>query len=199
MVQVQTEIEPANIVTAIASIFDRDPDHSAKVTALSLAIFEDLYPLHSYGPKERRLLEMASLMHDIGYSKPEQKPHNKISRDLFLKMNIPGMSDLDKLTFALVTQYHTGELPDAHDHPHFSDLPEDRKEVVEWLAGILRVADALDCKHLNVVKKVEAEIGKQNIVFSLDVNGDCQKQIKRAHEKEELLVKKSRKAIKYRC
>jgi exopolyphosphatase/guanosine-5'-triphosphate,3'-diphosphate pyrophosphatase len=199
MVQVQTEIEPASLVTAIASIFDRDPDHSARVTEFSLAIFEDLYPLHSYSPAERRLLEMASLMHDIGYSKPEQKPHNKISRDLILKMNIPGMSDLDKLTFALVTQFHTGELPDANEHRHFSELPEERKEVVEWLAGILRVADALDHQHLNVVNRVNAEIGKQHIVFSLDANANCQKQIKRAHEKEELLVKKSRKAIKYRC
>ena len=122
-----------------------------------------------------------------------------MSRDLILKMSIQGISDLDKLTFALVTQYHTGELPDAHEHRHFSELPEDRKEVVEWLAGILRVADALDHQHLNVVKKVNVEIGKQHIVFSLDVNGNCQKQIKRAHEKEDLLVKKSRKAIKYRC
>ena len=199
MVQVQSAVDTMEIINAIAVIYDRDPDHSAKVTDFALAIFDKLGPLHHYGPEERQLLEMAGRLHDIGYSQAEQKPHNKTSRDLILNMVIPGISDSDKLVFAQIARYHTGELPDADEHRHFSELSHDQREVVEWLSAILRVADALDCKHLNVVKNIDLDLTNQEIIFTLDADGDCRKQIKRAREKEELLVKMTGKEIKYRC
>ncbi len=199
MVQVQTAIDTMEVIGTIALIYDRDPQHSARVTDLSLSIFDGLYSLHGYGAAERRLLEMAGMLHDIGYSQPAQKPHNKASRDLILSMDIPGINEIDKLTFELVTRDHTGELPHAGEHRHFSELSDNRRQIVKWLAGILRVADALDCKHLGVVKKVTVEIEDEKIIFSLDIDGDCRKQIKRSREKEDLLVKMTGKEIKYRC
>ena len=199
MVQVQSAIDTMEIINAIAVIYDRDPDHSVKVTGFALSIFDKLGPIHHYGPEERRLLEMASRLHDIGYTQAGQKPHNKTSRDLILNMDIPGISESDKVIFALIARYHTGELPDADEHRHFSELSDDRREVVEWLSGILRVADALDCKHLNIIKDIDINVADQEIILALDADGNCRKQIKRAREKEELLVKMTGKDIKYRC
>jgi exopolyphosphatase/guanosine-5'-triphosphate,3'-diphosphate pyrophosphatase len=196
---VQTAIETLDMIRDVSRKYDRDPDHSLKVTDFSLDIFDDLYFLHYYGKAERRLLEMAGIMHDIGYSQRDPRPHNKLSRDLILGMYIPGLNETDKTICALVARYHTGELPDANEHRHFASLSNNRQEVVEWLSAILRVADAFDCKHADVVRKLTTEVTNKQITFLLDAEGDCRRQIKRAHEKEDLLVKKSGRIIKYRC
>jgi exopolyphosphatase/guanosine-5'-triphosphate,3'-diphosphate pyrophosphatase len=114
-------------------------------------------------------------------------------------MDIPGISDIEKLTTALVARYHRGELPDASQHQHFASLSEGRRDTVEWLAGILRVADGLDCGHTDVVRKLAVEVSNRQLIFSLDARRDCREQIKRAREKEELLAIKSGKEIKYYC
>lgn len=187
-----------DLVSEIAKTYDRDPAHSEKVANFSLVIFDDLQTLHRYGRDERQMLKMAGILHDIGYSQNDQRPHNKASRDMILEMDIPGLSNTEKLTTALIARYHRGELPDASQHQHFASLPRDQREIVEWLAGILRVADALDCRHLDIVRKLAVEVGNRQLTFSLDAKTDCREQVKRAREKEELLVVKSGKEIKYR-
>jgi len=187
------------VIKAVSTVYDRDPAHSARVTSLALTMFDELNAMHNLGASERLLLEMAGIMHDIGYSLDPSKPHNKLSRDLILGTDLPGLTDDEKLTCALVARYHTGELPDASQHRHFALLSEDRREVVEWLAGILRVADALDNKHVDVVKRLLLDVDERAITLTLDVSGDCRRQIKRAREKEALLVRKSGRSIKYIC
>jgi exopolyphosphatase/guanosine-5'-triphosphate,3'-diphosphate pyrophosphatase len=193
-----TAMDTMAAVAEIARKYDRDRAHSEKVADFSLAIFDDLLELHRYGRDERILLKVAGILHDIGYSQPDQKPHNKASRDLILGLEIPGMSEIEKYTSAQIARYHRGELPDASEHSHFASLSKEHREIVEWLAGMLRVADALDCGHEDIVRRLAVEVGKNDLIFSLDTRGDCGEQIKRAREKEELLVIKSGKEIKYR-
>jgi exopolyphosphatase / guanosine-5'-triphosphate,3'-diphosphate pyrophosphatase len=199
MLQTRVAVDAMEIIYLLSSIFNRDPEHSDKVTDLALTIFDALYPLHGYLSDERRWLKMAAIFHDIGYSQPEQKPHNKASRDLIMAMNIPGIAELDKLTVALIAKYHNGELPDQQAHRDFGELPNDRQEAVKWLAGILRIADGLDCKHQNIVKHLEIDFNDRQITFILESEEDCRKQIKRCQEKDDLLAKVSGRTIKYRC
>ena len=195
----QTAVDILGMVKEISRTYDRDPAHSEKVVDFSLAIFDDLQKLHRCGSNERSLLKIAGFLHDIGYSQSDQRPHNKASRDMILEMEIPGISDTEKLTAALVARYHRGELPDASQHQHFASLSVGRRDTVEWLAGILRVADGLDCGHTDAVRKLAVEVSNSQLIFSLDAKKDCREQIKRAREKEELLVIKSGKEIKYYC
>jgi exopolyphosphatase/guanosine-5'-triphosphate,3'-diphosphate pyrophosphatase len=183
MAQLESTVEIMDLIKAVAYVYNRDQAHSTRITQFSMSIFDELYQLHNYGYQERRLLEMAALMHDIGYSHSEQKPHNKASRDLILSMKIPGLSETERMVLALVARYHTGELPDADEHRQFGELPAQAQDTVEWLAAILRVADALDTKHLNVVKRVSLEVSTRQVVFMLDVNGDCRKQISRPQKR----------------
>ena len=57
-----------SFVIKTARTYDPDPAHSEQVTALALALFDGLRLLHGYGPGERRLLEIAGRLHDIGWS-----------------------------------------------------------------------------------------------------------------------------------
>ena len=178
---------------------DTDPDHSRHVTALALLLFDELSPLHNFGAEERVLLEIAGLLHDIGWSKVVSGKHHKISRDMINDLDIPGVNLLDRFTCALIARYHTKSAPDTARHRQFASLEPKRRNLVEWLAGILRVADGLDCTHRSLVTDLQCVIKRATMVINLAATGDCRMQIRRASEKQDLLEKKTGKTIAYRC
>lgn len=186
-------------VDEISRTYDSDPGHNEQVASLSLAIFDALSPLHMYGANERRLLEIASRMHDIGWSQTVIKKHHKLSGDMIMKLDIPGLDERDKLACALIARYHTKALPDASKHPKFAALSPKRRNLVEWLAAILRVADALDSSHTSVVRRLRLQINDGALTVHLNAKGDCWDEIRRARRKEDLLVKKSGRSVVYQC
>jgi exopolyphosphatase/guanosine-5'-triphosphate,3'-diphosphate pyrophosphatase len=186
-------------VVKTARALDPDPGHSEQVTTLVLALFDELRSLHGYGPTERRLLEIASRLHDIGWSRVVSGKHHKRSRDLILELDIPGLDEQDRLLCALTARYHTKALPDASRHQQFASLDPDRRKLAEWLAGMLRVADGLDCNHTNAVNQLKCDVGTKAIRVQIQTAGDCRAEIERALQKQDLLEEKTGRRIEYRC
>jgi exopolyphosphatase/guanosine-5'-triphosphate,3'-diphosphate pyrophosphatase len=184
-------------VDEISRTYDNDPTHSERVATLALELFDALTPLHKYGPRERRLLEIASRMHDIKKSKTASKNHHKLSGNMILNLDIPGFNGTDKVATALVARYHTKALPNAVKHHRFAALGMKKRNLVEWLAGILRVADALDSSHAGVISRLNLQIDDSFVTVHLQTKGSCWNQIKRARRKGDLLVKKSGRSLLY--
>ncbi len=186
-------------VTEIARTHDPDPAHNEQVTTLALALFDGLCALHGFGREERRLLEIAGRLHDIGWARVVTGKHHKLSRDMIQEIDIPGIDKRERSLCALVARYHTKALPDASRHRGFASLDSRHREIVAWLAGILRVADGLDSTHANVVKTLSCDVVPQAITVHLKVAGDCRLEVKRARQKQDLLVRKTGREILYRC
>ena len=186
-------------VIKTARTYDPDPAHSEQVTTLALALFDGLRGLHGYSPAQRRLLEIAGRLHDIGWSRVVSGKHHKLSRDMILELPIPGLGKRDRLTCALIARYHTKALPDASRHQEFASLDSDGRELVEWLAGILRVADGLDCNHTAVVGGLACEVRGKAITIHHECAGDGRTEIERARQKQDLLERKTGRRIEYRC
>jgi len=186
-------------VIQAARTYDPDPAHNERVTILALALFDGLGGLHGYGAAERRLLEISGRLHDIGWSRVVSGKHHKLSRDLILELPVPGLDKSDQLTCALIARYHTKALPDASRHREFASLDAGRRELVEWLAGILRVADGLDCNHAAVVGGLACEVSGKAITIRLESADDCRMEMERARQKQDLLEGKTGRRIEYRC
>jgi exopolyphosphatase/guanosine-5'-triphosphate,3'-diphosphate pyrophosphatase len=186
-------------VNEVTCACDADPGHSQQVTNLALAVFDALKPLHKFGTSERQILEIASRLHDIGWAKTVLKKHHKISSNMILDMDIPGLGKNDKMACALIARYHTKSLPNANKHHKFAELTSKKQNLVEWLAAILRVADALDSNHTSIIKKLKCQIDDDNVTVILDTNGDCWDEIRRVRRNEDLLVKKSGRGMVYQC
>ncbi|HVN94948.1 MAG TPA: hypothetical protein VMT62_00815 [Syntrophorhabdaceae bacterium] len=182
-----------------AEIYDPDPAHSAQVTLLALALFDELKTLHGYTEKEKRLLSISGRLHDIGWSKAVSGKHHKFTRDMILDLAIPGLHKDERFLCALIARYHTKALPDASKHQRFASLAPTARDVVEWLAGMLRVADGLDCNHNGAVQNLRCEIKDGKITVRLKTKNRCAKEIERATRKQELLVKKTGRDITYQC
>lgn len=185
-----------------AHLLDPDPAHSEHVTKLALALFDGLSACHGLGPDERSLLEIAGRLHDIGWSQAAATPgkHHKLSGKLIRGLDIPGLAKPDIVLCSLIARHHTKALPDAGRHKLFASLDPDRREVVEWLAGMLRVADGLDCRHANIVRDLSCKMGRSSVKLHLEVEGgDCRIEVEKAVQKEALLRKKMKREIEYIC
>ena len=194
--------ETMSFVSKTEHVYDPDPAHSEHVTELALALFDGLRVLHGCGPDERRLLEIAGRLHDIGWSQVQvgAGKHHKLSGKLIRELDIPGLTKQDNITCALIARYHTNALPDTTRHRRFASLDAGRRETVEWLAGILRVADALDCRHLKSVRHLTCTVDRRMVKIQLDVaNSNCRIEVERATQKQALLIKKMKREIEYLC
>lgn len=191
-----------SFVVKTAQTYGPDPTHSEQVTTLALALFDGLRPLHKYGPGERRLLEIAGRLHDIGWSRVAgvvSGKHHKVSRDMILELDIPGLDDRDRFLCSLIARYHTKKPPDVSRHRRFASLDPDERLRVEWLAGVLRVADALDCNHRNVVGHLACKVGDKTVTIRLDAPDGCRTEVERARQKQDLLERTSGRRFEYRC
>lgn len=135
--------------------------HPFEVKRLSIMIFDEASDkLFEMTKDEKRLLESAALLHDIGYY-VECKNHNKHSQKLIIEYGLKGFTDRETELVASICRYHRGSLPDKEKHEIYSDFDKRERKIVKRLGGILKLADGLDRAHLALIKKVRIDFDSQ--------------------------------------
>jgi exopolyphosphatase/guanosine-5'-triphosphate,3'-diphosphate pyrophosphatase len=145
--------------------YDFEEDHALAVSKLSLRLFDELQPLHRMGNSERIWLRLASLLHDIGKSVTGPL-HHKTSRDIIIRDAIFPFRKRIRKMIALVARYHRGDLP-KDTQKYFRRLDNDSKLCVRKLSALLRLADALDAEHKQLVTNLTCEIRNNRVIFYL--------------------------------
>jgi exopolyphosphatase/guanosine-5'-triphosphate,3'-diphosphate pyrophosphatase len=128
-----------------------DEPHCRKVTSLALSLFDQTATLHGLGPPARDLLEVAGLLHDVGYA-VAQSSHHKHSLYLIRNADLDGFTPRERDLIANIARYHRKALP-ADRHAEYMALDEDDRTMVRRLAALLRLADGLDADHFQVVEE----------------------------------------------
>lgn len=154
---------PAFYKEIITSYCPDDLNHCLQVRAISLAIFDAI------AEKYPRILSMhkdtmsaTALLHDLGWAFG-RKAHHKNSMNIILKQDISDISPNNKPLVAVAARYHRRSLPQK-THKIYKDLSEPEKAVVHFLAGILRLGDALDNSHINTVSELEVSMPNKNLL-----------------------------------
>jgi len=143
----------------LAKKYKTDDVHAALVVAIALKLFDTLKEDHGLGSRERLLLEVAAILHDIGVFISPSSNH-KHSWYLIEASDIFGLRKIDKDIVANVVRYHRRSPPKL-THVPYASLPRAERAVVSKLASLLRVADALDasrqqkCKEFTCVQEAE--------------------------------------------
>ena len=130
-----------------ASFLDPDFGHARQVAKLALQLYDGLPPdglvRGSDHRRARSILQAAALLHDVGRAKG-RKQHHKASGRLIRKLESPlGWRPQDLQVAAVVARYHRGSLPQA-TVKRLQELSEGQRRTAIFLAGILRLADAMD-------------------------------------------------------
>jgi exopolyphosphatase/guanosine-5'-triphosphate,3'-diphosphate pyrophosphatase len=138
-------------------------------------------------------LEYASLLHDIGYHISYEK-HHRHAYYLIKNVQMNGFTEEEVEIMALVTRYHRRSIP-KKTHLEFTGHARSVRNRIEWLAAILRVADALDRSHFSVVSSVKVKSRKKTLTFRVAANNDVEYEIWDARRKCDLFEKLCHKEI----
>jgi exopolyphosphatase/guanosine-5'-triphosphate,3'-diphosphate pyrophosphatase len=159
-------------VMALAERCQYEAAHARHTAELSLQLFDATRVRHALGDGERSLLEYAALLHDIGHH-ISYPGHHKHTYYLIKNGDLRGFHPAEVEVLANVARYHRRGHP-RRKHPGFGGLPRPARRVVEVLAGILRVADALDRSHKQVVRRIVVSERQGVLRLQAEARGDCE-------------------------
>jgi exopolyphosphatase / guanosine-5'-triphosphate,3'-diphosphate pyrophosphatase len=127
--------------TAIAEKYHVDPHHAESVGDLAVRLFDVFQADHGLGARQRLLLRVAALLHEVG-GFVSSRAHHKHSEYLIANSEIFGLNRNEIMVVAEIARYHRRSAPKA-SHPAYMALARESRIVVSKLAALLRVADAL--------------------------------------------------------
>jgi exopolyphosphatase/guanosine-5'-triphosphate,3'-diphosphate pyrophosphatase len=120
----------------------------------------------------REYLEAAGLLANVGLFISHARHHLHSYYIIRNSEHLTGYTDHEIELIALTARYHRKSAPKP-EHEEFALLDEDDQHIVRTLAGLLRVAIALDRTHASVVRDVRvARDGDGDLVVELDTGGD---------------------------
>jgi exopolyphosphatase/guanosine-5'-triphosphate,3'-diphosphate pyrophosphatase len=140
-------------VLHLAESMDNDVDHSMRAAGFALDLFDATALLHGLGDDSRELLEAGALLANVGLSVSHSEHHKHSYYVIRHSDRLSGFTDHEIELIAQIARYHRKSAPKPK-HPEFARLwPEDQARV-QILAGLLRVAIALDRSHKGRVERV---------------------------------------------
>lgn len=152
-------------LAAWATFHDRDYEHTAHVARLALQLFDALRAARLREPfseeKARHKLEAAVFLHNVAAR--AGKPHKEAARVVRALPAPLGWSRFEMDYVADIVRYHRGKEPQAR-HRRFGSRPPEQQQAIRVLAGLLRLAVALDAARTGAVKGLSLEVSPEAVI-----------------------------------
>jgi exopolyphosphatase/guanosine-5'-triphosphate,3'-diphosphate pyrophosphatase len=182
--------------SALGEKYHYDARHAHNVAQLATRLFDDLKAEHGLTMRDRLLLEVAALMHDIGIF-VGLRGHHKHGQYILSASEIFGLSRDDMDVVSNVARYHRRALPQRSHLPYMA-LDRETRVTVNKLAAILRIANALDADHLQKVRDVRAIMEQDSWVLEVDGAGDLTMERLASQSRADLFVEVFGRKIAFR-
>lgn len=164
--------------------FDRK--HGEHVAELAMRLFDVLQEDHGLGGRERLMLRVAALLHDIGVF-ISVRAHHRHSQYVIAASQIFGLSNEETAIVGNIARYHRRGMPQKSHLPYVALDRQDRV-VVNKLAAILRLANALDAEHLQKVTTLRIARRDRRYVLDIEGNGDLTMELLAASARADLFA-----------
>lgn len=144
--------------------------HVQYVREVAVRFYDALEGELGFKGREKLLLEVASILHDIG-SFIANNNHELHSFYIINNSGIFGLSKEEMRIVSHVARYHKGAPPTFNDQSFHSLEPKERI-TVQKLAAILRIADAFDRGHTQRIKKFSINLRGESLFLTVAGNID---------------------------
>ncbi|HUT14128.1 MAG TPA: Ppx/GppA phosphatase family protein [Thermoguttaceae bacterium] len=155
---------------AVGEKFRIDLGHGEKVAELAVCLFDQLTDDHGLSARHRLLLRVAALLHEVG-SVVSGRSHHKHSYYLIGNSEIFGLNRDEITVIAHVARYHRRAVPKP-SHVEYMMLPRATRVVINKLAALLRVADALARGHLPPAAELRFERQADELIVHVPGSAD---------------------------
>ncbi len=153
----------------VAKRYKSEKKHITFVENAAMSVFDATKKLHGMGSRERTLLRLSALLHELGkfinISNPSPSTYSIIDRTELI-----GLSDPEKKIVALVGRYYTD--PQFYHDARYAEISTSDQVLVSKLTALLRMADALDGSHKQKLHDISAVMTPEGLQISGDTMYD---------------------------
>ena len=174
--------------------YESDWEENRHVANLALQLFDRTQAIHKYGDYEREILEFASLLHDIGQF-ISFRQHHKNSRYIIKQTNPRGFTDEEILLIKYLVRYHCKAKP-TKKHKKFKKLSKHHRRIIKLLAGILRIAVALNKTKNQRVKQISCQVTEKELEITVSGAEDLEVEVWAARRISEVLADALKRKVK---
>jgi exopolyphosphatase/guanosine-5'-triphosphate,3'-diphosphate pyrophosphatase len=158
--------------------------HARKVARIAGELFDGTASLHGLGERDKELLELAALLHDIG-EYVSMEGHERHTAYLIENGRLRGFSPREIAVLACLGRFHKRGTPKASFEPYNRLSGEDKRKVNK-LVALLQVADGLDRSHGGPVQDVKVKARPGVVEVTVDADDDIDLEIWGLRRKREL-------------
>jgi CHAD domain-containing protein len=141
-----------------ASFLDPDVKHSRRVAHLALQLYDGLVRaglIDQNRNRSRELLQAAATVHEVGRSAGNRGRHKNTER-LVRKVERPLLwTRQDLNVIAYVARHYRGSLPGRTQSRLLEGMSAGIRHKAQELAGVLRLANALDAEHEGTIRGIK--------------------------------------------
>jgi exopolyphosphatase/guanosine-5'-triphosphate,3'-diphosphate pyrophosphatase len=149
-----------------------DVEHIKRIEDCALMMFDKLKKLHGLEKRERFLLQMAVILHNVGkFINP--KAHYIHSYHIINGLDIVGVDEDEKRVIAALALYHGTLLPDM-ERSEYAELTPKNRVLVSKLCAILRLAVAVNSGHGDKYDSVEVHLKDNELIVTLVTHKDIE-------------------------
>ncbi len=154
-----------NTILNIGDKYNFDKKHAMYVRDSALKLFDKLSDHHLLDKKYRYMLEIAALLHDVGYFVNEEN-HEEHSYYIINSLHLPQISEEEGRIIALIALLHKDKEKDVYLRLYNYLSPEDTF-MLKKLVSLLRIADATDASHRQLIRDFDVECRGDTILITL--------------------------------
>ena len=147
----------------LAEKYRVDPQHARDVAALSLRLFDEFQADHGLDTRDRLLLHVAGLLHEVG-GYVAAGAHHKHSYYLIHYSEIFGLTPREVQLVAHIARYHRRSVPKP-SHLDYMSLPREQRVRVSKLAAILRACDAISRGQIRNAQSLRFERQEDELII----------------------------------
>ncbi|NLL89145.1 MAG: Ppx/GppA family phosphatase [Firmicutes bacterium] len=166
-----------------------EENHLRRVSNLAVTLFDQIYELHGLNGFERRLLLIASLLHEIG-SVIDVEGRDKHTLYMLLNAPVHGLTHRERVITAYVAASHDDlYLANIDQYAEHGPLLSDDIDLIKKLAILLQIAHALDRGQTGIVTRINAEVLEDKCLITIRAKSHAELEINDARRRENAFAK----------
>ena len=175
----------SKIAYNIGQKYNFDNKHATNVKKLALKLFDQTKEIHGLNNRDRLILEVSALLHDIGKFISLQQ-HYKHSYNILKEINIIGLTNEESRIIAYISKYNSYK-----EMSLTKKLKIDQKAKIKIfkITALLKVADSLDRSHNQPINNLDIKIKKDNLKILIQTYKDLEFEKWSLNSKSKLFTK----------
>ena len=148
-------------------LFESDTGHARHITKLALAMFDGWMELHKVRKSNRRLLETAALLHDIGIT-INFYSHARHSAYMIQNAKLFGLTHKEQIITSAIAGWHNGVSKNYFKSRFYKEmLTESNWKLINKLSLLLALAESLDYSEMRMVHTLTPSFNKKNAILTI--------------------------------